>query len=180
MAIISAVIGLAAPFLPDVIGIGRSFLEDRQERKMMELRLKYAEKDHDWKMDEIEIKETLKDVASARKHDKKPGFGIQLLQAAHEAKGVLSKWIFNIVFILYTIVDLFSSFVRPFVTYALVGLYMAIKIAMIYSLYLAYGDFTAALIYDGVWTSFDKELLIMIVGFWFGTRVRHKAKATVE
>ena len=180
MAILSAVIGLAAPFLPDLIGIGRSFLEDRQERKMMELRFRYAEKNHDWKMDEIEIKETLKDVGSARKHDKKPGFGIQLLQAAHEAEGVLSKWTFNVIFSLYTAIDIFSSFVRPSVTYALVGLYMAIKAAMIYSLYIGYGDFTAALIDDRVWTNFDKELLIMIMGFWFGTRVRHKAKAIVK
>ena len=180
MAILSAVIGLMAPFLPDVISIGRSFLEDRQERKMMELRFKYIEREHDWRMDEIEVRGALKDVTSARIHDKKPGFGIQLLQAAHEAEGTLYKWIFNIIFGLYTVVDLFSSFVRPSVTYALVGLYIAIKTAMIYSLYLGYGDFTAALLSDEVWTVFDQELLIMIMGFWFGTRARHRARIVVK
>ena len=177
--IFSAILGLAAPFLPDVIGMARSFLEDRQERKMLELQLQHAAQAHSWRMDEIEIKGTLKDVSSARSHDRKPGFGIQLLQAAHEAEGVISKWAFNIAFALYTVVDLFSSFVRPSVTYALMGLYLAIKGSMIYSLYLGYGDFTAALVDESVWTIFDQELLVMIMGFWFGTRARHKARSVV-
>ena len=176
MVIFSAIIGLAAPFIPDVLGLARGWLDNKQEREMMKLQLEGAEKSHGWRMDETELKATAADMASARKHGSKPTFGIQLLQAAKESDGFISKWMFNIVFGLYTVIDMFSSFVRPSVTYAIVGLYLAMKYALIYSLMVETGSWGTGLLQAGAWTVFDAELLTLIMAFWFGNRTRTKAR----
>lgn len=176
---IAALIGVLAPFLPDFLGIARAWMDDRHERKMMDLRLQHAEKAHDWRMEELDLKVTASDRISARTESKKPGFGIQLLEASRHAEGVVSKWAFNVAFGLYTMVDWISATVRPTVTYWLVGLYGAIKLSTIYLLYQAEGSIATALQYDSVWTPFDSELLMLVIAFWFGGRLRHKAKSMV-
>lgn len=54
-------------------------------------------------------------------------------------------------------VDALSGTVRPIVTYSLVFTYIFTKIY-----------------YNYAWTSFDSDLLAVVLGFWFGSRVLQK------
>lgn len=169
-----AIIGFVAPFLPDLIGMGKSWMDARQERQMMELRFKYAEREAEWRMEEIQLAGAYKDRAAARKQ--RESYGVQILNAAHDAENVVAKWCFNIVFLLFSALDWFISSVRPTVTYYIVGLWGAIKLAVIVTTYRETGDFVVALLAEDVWTSFDQDLLLMVLAYWFGESTRRRMR----
>ena len=170
-----ALIGFAAPFLPELIGLGRTWMDNRQEWKMMELRLQHAEKEHGWRMDEIEIEGAYKDRASARKQ--RESYGVQILNAAHDAEGIVYRWTFNVIFLMFSILDWMISTVRPVVTYGVVGIWGAIKVAVIIGAYRETGDIVTALLAPAVWTGQDWDILGVIIGFWFGDSVKRRHAA---
>ena len=99
----AAILGFIAPHLPDFIGMGKGWLDHKAELQMMELRLKNAEKEHEWRLQELEIESAGKDLISARKERK--SYGVQILNAAHDAEGVVSRWVFNAVFGVFSGLD---------------------------------------------------------------------------
>ena len=174
---LAALIGFVAPHLPSLIGLGKGWMDHKQEMQMMELRYKYAEKEAGWRMAEIETTAAATDIQSARKQ--RESYGVQILNAARDSEGVLSKWTFGFVFLLFSALDWFISSVRPTVTYYVVGLWGAIKLAIIVGAYRESGDWVETLMRPEIWTRFDEDVLVMILAFWFSdaTLRRRRARA---
>ena len=171
----AAILGFLAPFLPDVVGIGKGWMDHKAEMQMMELRLKNAAQEHEWRLQELEIESAGKDLRSARKQ--RESYGVQILNAAHDAENVVSRWVFNLVFITFAGLDWLISSVRPTVTYYIVGLWGAIKVALIVAAYRETLDVIDALARPEVWTEFDQDVLLMILAFWFSDAVLRRRKA---
>ena len=118
---IAALIGFIAPLLPELIGLGKGQLDHRNEMAMLRLQLEFADKAAGHRLEETEISAAGADLRSARQQ--RQSYGIQMLNAADAAEGVLSRWAFNAVFIVFAALDWFISSVRPTVTYYIVGLW---------------------------------------------------------
>lgn len=174
---IAAVIGFLAPFLPDLLGMGKSWLDHRQEMQMMELRMKHAATEHEWRMEEIEVQAVAKDRSEARKPHQ--SYGVQLLDKAADSTGMVWKWSFNMVFLAFSFIDWMISSVRPAVTYWAFGLYAAVKMAILsitFNSAAKYNDTVwdaaaATLTNEAAFTTFDQDLLLLVISFWFGQRI---------
>ena len=173
----SALLGFVVPFVPDALKMVRGQLDHRQEMDMLRLRMEHGKSEHEWRMEDISLQMQAKDVISARRsaEAKKQSFGIGLLDAA-EGRPV-STLVFNTSFVLFTFVDFIAGLVRPVITYSIVALWMAVKGFGLSAIYgSASGSTMDRLIQvftsPNVWTQFDQELTMVVVGFWFGWRVR--------
>lgn len=172
---LAALLGFAAPLLPDLIGVGKGWLDHKKEMQMMELRFKHAAQEAEWRMQEVEIQAATADVQSAR--TQRQSYGVQILNAAHDAEGMLSKWVFGLVFFIFSLLDWFISSVRPTVTYYIVALWGAIKLAIIFAAQRETGDWVETLTRPEVWTTFDQDVLLMVLAFWFSDATLRRRRA---
>ena len=173
---IMAILGFLAPFIPDVFSMLRQQQDFKHEIAMMRMR-------HNWRIEEINVQADIAEMKAIRRPHK--SFGIQLLDKASEADGVIWRWSMNIVFLAFALIDWMISSVRPAVTYWIFGLYAAIKTANIAAVYKAVersmGDegfvdrMVMVLNNESIMTEFDQQLLLLVVSFWFGQRLRTKA-----
>ena len=170
----AALIGFLAPFLPDLIGLGRGWLDHRAEMQAMRLRLDHAAQEHQWRLAEIETGAQIRDLESARRPHR--SYGVKLLSAAADAQesGTVWRWSFNLAFLAFAALDWLISSVRPTVTYYLVALYGAVKAAKMYLVWEITGDWSRVLTNETAWTPFDQDVLVMVLAFWFGDRLRRR------
>ena len=174
-----ALIGLLAPFLPDVLGMGKSYLDHKFEKEMMVIRLSHAEKEAEWRMQEIELTAQTTEMLSARRPHE--SYGVKLLEAADKADSLVWHWSFNLIFIAFSFLDWLISSVRPVITYWAFALYAVVKTATLYTTYLSAAKFSDGVadalaktaLNEAAWTTFDADMLLLVVGFWFGNRLRH-------
>lgn len=185
---LAALLGFLAPFLPDVIGMGKGWLDHKQEMEMMRLRLEHESKAHGWRMDEVEANAVAQDRLAARKPHE--AYGPKLLNAAAKQEGrLLWRWAFNLAFLAYAVLDWLVVFVRPGVSYYVFGLWGAVKAATIYGVYLhvqaagldggVAGDLARTLTNEATWTEFDRDLLLLIAAFWFSERLIRRRTGNV-
>ena len=172
---LAALIGFVAPLLPDLIGLGKGQLDHRNEMAMLRLQLEFADKAEGHRLEETEIQAASADLRSARQP--RQSYGVQILNAAHDAEGVLSRWVFNLCFVAFSMLDWLISSVRPFVTYGIVGLWAAIKLAIIINVSRQSGDWVQTLTAPDVWTQFDEDMLIMVLAYWFSASTLRRRKA---
>ena len=166
LAILSAVFGFAAPFLPVLFKILQGWLDNRHELEMFRLRLQAGAQEHLWRMEEINAHA---DIAEAVElHRPQPSFGVQILDRAQSS---LHPALWVPVFWLFAVLDFISGFVRPGVTWAVVGGYLAYKTAL-YSTLTGerFGNDWAGAMAQ-VWTEQDYAVLSMVLAFWFGGRI---------
>lgn len=176
---IMAALGLLAPFLPDLLGMGQSWLDHKYEKEMLTLRFGQEAKKAEWKMQEIELQAQSAEMLSARKPHQ--SYGVKLLEAADRAESTVWRWSFNVVFIAFSFLDWLISSVRPVVTYWCFGLYALVKMAAVYITYTASAKFSEGIVEalsktalnEATFTTFDQDMLLLVVGFWFGNRLRH-------
>jgi len=165
----SAVLGFAAPFLPEVLKYYTRKQDNAHELAMIDARTKQGAAEHLWRMDEIN---TQGDIAEAIElHKPQQSFGVQLLDAA---KGhSLSGWALYPAFYLFCLLDFISGFVRPGITYAAFGFYMTVKWAEL-TIARANNSMLSAAILQ-VWTSEDRAIVILVLSYWFGHRSAKQA-----
>ncbi len=167
--IFSAILGFAAPFLPELLKYFNRKQDNAHELSMMSLQAQLAEKQHAWRMEEII---TTADAAeTVELHKPMSSFGVQLLDAA---KGhSLSGWALYPAFYLFAILDFISGFVRPGITYAAFGFYMSVKWAELTIAKAHNSALSAALLQ--VWSSEDRAIVILVLSYWFGHRSAKQA-----
>jgi hypothetical protein len=170
----TAILGFLAPFIPDLLGMGKGHLDHKHEMDMLKLRGDQSMNEAHWRMEEVEIRANQADISEARKPAQ--SFGVQLLDKASETDGVIWKWSMNCVFIAFSILDWLISFVRPGVAFFIFGLYGAIKIAVLYEVFDITGSLATTLRNESAWTQFDQDILLTILFFYFGDRIRKRAK----
>ena len=176
---LGALLGFAAPFLPDLIGLGKGWLDHKQEMQMMELRLKHAAQEHMWRVEEIEIQAASRDIQSARRQ--RESYGVQILNAAHDAEGILSKWTFNLVFNRLRCSRLVHLH-RPADCHVLHRRAVGSDQAGDHSVRLQRetGDWVATLTRPEVWTDFDQDVLLMVVAYWFSDATLRRKRAAAR
>ncbi len=169
---IAAALGFLAPFLPDLIGMGKGWVDHKQELQMMKLRLDHAAQEHDWRMDLIHEQAALQSQIAARKPHQ--SYGVQILNAAQHNEGLINGWVFSIAFIMFSALDWFISSVRPTVSYFIFGVWGSVKLASLLFIYEQKQDLVLTLSHPLAFTDFDQELMLLIVAFWFGDRTRRR------
>ena len=99
--IFSAVLGFAAPFLPELLKYFNRKQDNAHELAMMSLQAQLAEKQHAWKMEEIITTADATEIVEW--HKPMSSFGVQLLDAA-KGQG-LSGWALYPAFYLFSLFD---------------------------------------------------------------------------
>lgn len=166
LAILSAVFGFAAPFLPELLKYFQRRQDNAQELALMDLRLKHAEKEHLWKMEEITATADIEESRVLRQPQQ--SFGVQILDKAHDAK--MPAWVIVPTFWVFTLVDVAAAMVRPSVTYAAFGGYMAYKWAMFLTLTSErFGNSASSAIVQ-LWGEQDWAVLTLAMSYYFGLR----------
>lgn len=162
--IFSALLGFAAPFLPEAVKYFTRKQDNAHELAMMDLRLKQGSMEHLWKMEEIN---TQGDISEAIElHKPQQSFGVQLLDAA---KGYsLSGWALYPAFYLFCVLDFLAGLVRPGITYAAFAFYVSVKWAHLTIAKASGSELSMALLQ--VWSSEDRAIVILVLSYWFGNR----------
>lgn len=162
LTILSALLGFAGPFIPELIRIFHRKQDNQHELAMMEMQAKFALQDHLYKMEEINIRADIAETTVI--HQPTPSFGVQLLDAAKD----WPKIVIIPVFYLFSFLDFVSGFVRPGVTYLMVGFYLFYKWSMFDIVKLDHAMWQSAVL--SVWTENDWAVLLLVLSFYFGQR----------
>ena len=169
MTIVMALIGLVGPFLPTLLKIIQSKIDNAQEIKMFGLQVELAKQKHAWQMAKIEA---TADIAIEEAiHQPLQSYGVRILDAMKGAG--LPGWFCAIMVTLYTILDLLTGAVRPVITYAAFGGYIAFKVAS-FALISSGGMTTANAIIQS-WTEFDQNVVVLVLSYWFSLRAARYA-----
>jgi len=174
-----ALVGFLAPFIPDLLGMGKGWLDHKQELEAMRLRAELAREEHAYRLEEIRTQADMADMREARRPHK--SYGVQLLDKAGESQGMLWRWVFNLAFASFAFLDWIIASVRPGITYWAFGLYALSKAAglvMIYPIAAKYSDGAVDALFrvlhnEAAFTAFDQDMLILVLTFWFGNRLRN-------
>lgn len=172
LILITTFIGLVVPFIPDLLRMFTQVGDRKHELALLTLRMTQAGQEHLWRMEEINTKA---DIAEAvETHRPQTSFGVQILDKAH-ASGMPS-WCVMPVFWLFALLDLINGLVRPVIAYTVVGFYFFYRYACITMAQevIAGNSFSEAL--AGTWNENDWAILFMVLGYFFGDRVRQKFK----
>jgi hypothetical protein len=163
------ILGFLGPFLPELIGIGRDAIRHKQEIELRRLSADIAEKEWKLRIAEIETKADVEFALAARQPQQ--SFGIQLLDAALD-KGIKFRWLAP-VFYLFALADWLVMLIRPGITAVLFAAYLSYKYAIIQTM-AAVSDPTFTVL-EGLkltWTPLDTDLVLGVIGFWFGIRTK--------
>lgn len=169
LAVLTAIFGFLAPFLPEVLKMFRLRMEAQQEQDMYRLQVEAQERLGKLRMDEINVQADMAETIML--HHPMQSFGVQMLDAAKGAG--FGGWALVPAFYLFALLDFLAGLVRPAVTYAMVAFYMAVKWAQ-YELAITYSA-TRDQALVSVWTGEDWAVLTLVISYWFGHRA---AKAT--
>lgn len=173
LELLSAVLGFAAPFLPECVKYFQRKQDNAHELAMLKMQIEKGSQEHLWRAEEIRLEGEVKADVEDTKRLSEPqhSFGVQMLDAA---KGLdLSPWILYPAFILYVIVDALSAAVRPGITYAAFGFYMAVKWAELSIARANASGLSAALL--NVWGQEDRAIVFLVLSYWFGHRAAKAA-----
>lgn len=177
--ILTALLGIFGSLLPELLKFFREKDERKHELDMLQLQSQIAEKQHEWRLQEIETQADIKEQAEIMKPQK--SFGVEILDKAVDTK--MANWMILPVFWAFSFADWITTMIRPTITLLLVAHYMFLKFAQaliskaqavkhpegvmdhISNISAKVGD---------TWTQFDSELLTLVISFWFGGRLAQK------
>lgn len=160
LAILSAVFGFAAPFLPELLKWFRDKDDKKHELELFRLQMEFASKEHAFKMAELDA---VADIEEAKVlHQPMQSYGVQLIDAADKwANTKWGKWLITPAFYIFVILDFIAGIVRPGITVAVVAFYIAYKWQMLQS---AGGNIAS------VWGDNDWAMVTLVLSYWFGHR----------
>lgn len=167
ITILTTLLGFIGPFLPEVLKYLNRAQDNAHELAMMKLQAELAEKQHGWRMEEVNVQADIAESLAIRAPQQ--SFGVQLLDAA---KGWPS-WVIVPVFWAFALLDWLNGTVRPMVTYWIVGFWLVYKYAVFTMLEAASGSFGQAVINS--WGEYDYAVLNLCLGYFFGQRAAKAA-----
>lgn len=166
LSLLSAIFGFAAPFLPEVLKFFQRKQDNAHELALLELRMRQASFEHMWRMEEINANADIEEMKTLRSPQQ--SFGVQLLDAAKPyADKTWGRWLLTPVFYLFALLDIITGLVRPSITYAAFGFYIAYKWAVYQSLLVSNSPAAALLM---SWGEQDWSVLVLVISYWFGAR----------
>ena len=172
MALISAVIGFAAPFLPEVLKLFGRYMDNKQEIALFKLRMEMASQEHLYKMEEINARADIEEMKTLRMPQ--ASFGVQVIDAAAKLQwNGWERFLVAPVFYLFAFLDFMTGIVRPGVTVTAFVFYGMVKYAMYEVAWLTSGDKLQAML--SIWGEQDWSVLLLVLSYWFGARTAKQA-----
>lgn len=162
LTIISAILGFAGPFIPELIKIFRQKEDNKHELAVLKLQAEAAAQQHLYRMEELNTSADIAEMTAIRSPNQ--SFGVQLLDAARD----WPRMLILPVFYLFALLDFLAGMVRPAVTYAIVGFYLMYKWALFEQSRLELGNWQSAA--TMIWTENDLSILLLCMGYYFGQR----------
>lgn len=167
LTILASILGFAGPFIPELLKLFRQKADNAHELAVLELQAKAANAQHMYRMEEVNAQADIAEMQTLRQPQQ--SFGVQLLDAAANwPRG----WIMP-VFYLFAALDFLAGMVRPSVTYAIVGFYLAYKWALFELAKVRMGGWAEAA--TTVWGENDIAVLMLCLSYYFGARTAKAA-----
>ncbi len=151
-ALLSGILGLFGSFIPELLKFLNKRQDNAHELAMLDKQIEAQRLLHTQKLEEINTEADIKESVA--------------LYEASKIEPVGVKWA-------DALLSVYNGTVRPTVTYAFAGLYLWVKLVMIYT-YIWIQKLPQIQVIQQVWTEFDNSVLMLVLGFWFGSRMAAK------
>ena len=146
MTIIGSLLGFGTSFLPEVLNYFKRGQEQKYELQRMQMEMELMAKRSELNIAELDKEAERKEIEGLYKHDNVDAGGF---------------------------INALRGSVRPIITYAFFGLFVAIKVTALLSLMNQTGvSLNMAL--DTIWDDQTAGLFAAIMSFWFGNRAVSK------
>ena len=146
MTIIGSLLGFGTSFLPEVLNYFKRGQEQKYELQRMQMEMELMAKRSELNIAELDKEAEIKETEGLYKHDNVDAGGF---------------------------INALRGSVRPIITYAFFGLFVAIKVTALLSLMNQTGvSLNMAL--DTIWDDQTAGLFAAIMSFWFGNRAVSK------
>ena len=146
MTIIGSLLGFGTSFLPEVLNYFKRGQEQKYELQRMQMEMELMAKRSELNIAELDKEAEIKETEGLYKHDNVDAGGV---------------------------INALRGSVRPIITYAFFGLFVAIKVTALLSL-LNQTGVSLNIALDTIWDDQTAGLFAAIMSFWFGNRAVSK------
>tara|TARA_B110000495_G_C22550641_1_gene333099 strand:- start:83 stop:538 length:456 start_codon:yes stop_codon:yes gene_type:complete len=145
MTLLGSLLGFGSSFLPEVLNFFKAGQEHKQKMESMKLEMELMGKRSELQLSLLDKQADIKETEGLYKHDSIDAGGF---------------------------VNALRGSVRPVITYAFFGLFVAVQIVIMVKVMNEGGNWAAAVTL--MWTAETSGLFAAIMSFWFGNRAVSK------
>ena len=145
MTLLGSLLGFGSSFLPEVLNFFKAGQEHKQKMESMKLEMELMSKRSELQLSLLDKQADIKETEGLYKHDS--------IDAGGFVNGLRGS-------------------VRPVITYAFFGLFVAVQIVIMVKVMNEGGNWASAVTL--MWTSETSGLFAAIMSFWFGNRAVSK------
>ena len=145
MTLLGSLLGFGSSFLPEVLNFFKAGQEHKQKMESMKLEMELMSKRSELQLNMLDKQADIKETEGLYKHDS--------IDAGGFVNGLRGS-------------------VRPVITYAFFGLFVAVQIVIMVKVMDEGGNWAAAVTL--MWTAETSGLFAAIMSFWFGNRAVSK------
>jgi hypothetical protein len=149
MTLLGSLLGFGSSFLPEVLNFFKAGQEHKQKMESMKLEMELMSKRSELQLSLLDKQADIKETEGLYKHDSIDAGGF---------------------------VNALRGSVRPVITYAFFGLFVAVQIVIMVKVMNEGGNWASAVTL--MWTSETSGLFAAIMSFWFGNRAVSKYLGT--
>ena len=145
MTLLGSLLGFGSSFLPEVLNFFKAGQEHKQKMESMKLEMELMSKRSELQLNMLDKQADIKETEGLYKHDSIDAGGF---------------------------VNALRGSVRPVITYAFFGLFVAVQVVIMVKVMDEGGNWAAAVTL--MWTAETSGLFAAIMSFWFGNRAVSK------
>ena len=145
MTLLGSLLGFGSSFLPEVLNFFKAGQEHKQKMESMKLEMELMSKRSELQLSLLDKQADIKETEGLYKHDSIDAGGF---------------------------VNALRGSVRPVITYAFFGLFVAVQVVIMVKVMAEGGDWASAVTL--MWTPETSGLFAAIMSFWFGNRAVSK------
>ena len=145
MTLLGSLLGFGSSFLPEVLNFFKAGQEHKQKMETMTLEMELMSKRSELQLNMLDKQADIKETEGLYKHDSIDAGGF---------------------------VNALRGSVRPVITYAFFGLFVAVQVVIMVKVMDEGGDWASAVTL--MWTPETSGLFAAIMSFWFGNRAVSK------
>ena len=142
MTLLGSLLGFGTSFLPEILNYFKRGQEQKHELQKMQMQMELMSKRSELKIEELDKEAEIKETEGLYKHDDVDAGGF---------------------------INALRGSVRPIITYAFFGLFVAIKVTALLSL-MNQSGVSLNMALDTIWDDQTSGLFAAIMSFWFGNR----------
>ena len=146
ITLLGSLLGFGTSFLPEVLNYSKRGQEQKHELQRMKMEIELMAKRSEFKIQELDKEAEIKEAEGLYKHDSVDAGGF---------------------------INALRGSVRPIITYAFFGLFVAIKVTALISL-MSLPEMQLNMALSMIWDDQTAGLFSAIMAFWFGNRAVSK------